>query len=226
MQIGYYILEGDIIKLFKKILIILIALLIILCAVFSDDGSITVKTDGIDTESSTLAIPFIHGDLSELNKEIVLYASDQLNNESSNAESIKHGIADIADGYGISDADIHIESQFGEDALPMFCKVEGTSMVPTFQDGEYVMIEKTDNFSVGDCVVANVDDYGRVIKRVSKINGNKVYLTSDNKNISYEVHGNYIYKIEGLKAWTDRENIVGVVRIHNITDNSKFEISI
>ena len=68
--------------------------------------------------------------------------------------------------------------------------------------------------------------YGRVIKRVSKINGNKVYLTSDNKNISYEVHGNYIYKIEGLKAWTDRENIVGVVRIHNITDNSKFEISI
>ena len=139
---------------------------------------------------------------------------------------MKKGIKGIAEGYGISDADIHIESQFGEDALPMFCKVEGTSMIPTFQDGEYVMIEKTDNFSVGDCVVANVDDYGRVIKRVSKINGNKVYLTSDNKNISYEVHGNYIYKIEGLKAWTDRENIVGVVRIHNITDNSKFEISI
>ena len=226
MQIGYYILEGDIIKLFKKILIILIALLIILCAVFSDDGSITVKTDGIDTESSTLAIPFIHGDLSELNKEIVLYASDQLNNESSNAESIKHGIVDIADGYGISDADVHIESQFGEDALPMFCKVEGTSMVPTFQDGEYVMIEKTNNFTVGDCVVANVDGYGRVIKRVSEINGDQVYLTSDNKNISYEVHGNYIYKIEGLKAWTDRENIVGVVRIHNITDNSQFNISI
>ena len=189
MQIGYYILEGDIIKLFKKILIILIALLIILCAVFSDDGSITVKTDGIDTESSTLAIPFIHGDLSELNKEIVLYASDQLNNESSNAESIKHGIVDIADGYGISDADVHIESQFGEDALPMFCKVEGTSMVPTFQDGEYVMIEKTNNFTVGDCVVANVDGYGRVIKRVSEINGDQVYLTSDNKKVSYEVHG-------------------------------------
>ncbi len=226
MQIGYYILEGDIIKLFKKILIILIALLIILCAVFSDDGSITVKTDGIDTESSTLAIPFIHGDLSELNKEIVLYASDQLNNESSNAESIKHGIVDIADGYGISDADVHIESQFGEDALPMFCKVEGTSMVPTFQDGEYVMIEKTNNFTVGDCVVANVDGYGRVIKRVSEINGDQVYLTSDNKKVSYEVHGDYIYKTEGLKTWTDRENIVGVVRIHNITDNSQFNISI
>ena len=226
MQIGYYILEGDIIKLFKKILIILIALLIILCAVFSDDGSITVKTDGIDTESSTLAIPFIRGDLSELNKEIVLYASDQLNNESSNAESIKHGIVDIADGYGISDADVHIESQFGEDALPMFCKVEGTSMVPTFQDGEYVMIEKTNNFTVGDCVVANVDGYGRVIKRVSEINGDQVYLTSDNKKVSYEVHGDYIYKTEGLKTWTDRENIVGVVRIHNITDNSQFNISI
>ena len=193
---------------------------------YIDDGSITVKTDGIDTESSTLAIPFIHGDLSELNKEIVLYASDQLNNESSNAESIKHGIVDIADGYGISDADVHIESQFGEDALPMFCKVEGTSMVPTFQDGEYVMIEKTNNFTVGDCVVANVDGYGRVIKRVSEINGDQVYLTSDNKKVSYEVHGDYIYKTEGLKTWTDRENIVGVVRIHNITDNSQFNISI
>ena len=137
---------------------------------------------------------------------------------------MKKGIKGIAEGYGLSDADVHIESQFGEDALPMFCKVEGTSMVPTFQDGEYVMIEKTNNFTVGDCVVANVDGYGRVIKRVSEINGDQVYLTSDNKKVSYEVHGDYIYKTEGLKTWTDRENIVGVVRIHNITDNSKFEI--
>lgn len=139
---------------------------------------------------------------------------------------MKNGIKGIAEGYGLSDADVHIESQFGEDALPMFCKVEGTSMVPTFQDGEYVMIEKTDNFSVGDCVVANVDGYGRVIKRVSEINGDQVYLTSDNKKVSYEVHGDYIYKTEGLKTWTDRGNIVGVVRIHNITDNSQFNISI
>ena len=80
---------------------------------------------------------------------------------------MKKGIKGIAEGYGISDADVHIESQFGEDALPMFCKVEGTSMVPTFQDGEYVMIEKTKNFTVGDCVVANVDGYVRVIKETA-----------------------------------------------------------
>lgn len=173
-----------------------------------------------------MAIPFIHGDLSRLNKDVVIFTNEQLNNESSNAESIKHGIADIAKGYGISDADVHIESQFGEDAIPMFCVVEGTSMVPTFQDGEYVIIEKTKNFKVGDCVVANVDEYGRVIKRASEINGSQVYLTSDNKTVSYEEHGGYVYKVEGLKTWTDRDNVVGVVRIHNITDKSRVEIAI
>lgn len=161
-----------------------------------------------------------------MNGEIVKYAGSQLNNESSTAESIKEGIGEIALGYGLKDASIRIESQFGEDAIPMFCKVEGTSMVPTFQDGEYVIIEKTDNFTVGDCVVANVEDYGRVIKRVNATNGSKVYLTSDNKNVYYEVHGDYIYKIEGLKTWTDRDNIVGVVRIQNITQKSQFEITI
>lgn len=199
---------------------------ILICAIYGDDASITVKTDGIDIEASTLAIPFIHGDLSKMNGEIVEYAGSQLNNESSTAESIKEGIGEIALGYGLRDASIHIESQFGEDAIPMFCKVEGTSMVPTFQDGEYVIIEKTDNFTVGDCVVANVEDYGRVIKRVNATNGSQVYLTSDNKNIYYEVHGDYIYKIEGLKTWTDRDNIVGVVRIQNITQKSQFEITI
>ena len=39
---------------------------------------------------------------------------------------------------------------------------------------------------IGDIVVANSSEYGGIIKRIDKINGDNIHLISDNKQISYE----------------------------------------
>ena len=188
---------------------------------YSNSTDIYIKTTGDNTEVSTIAIPFIHGNTNDMNDEIAVYASNEMFETNSTPESIKKGVEDIAEGYGYEDIDVNIESQFGVDRLPILFHVSGTSMIPTFQDGEYVIAEKTDNFSVGDCVVANHSQYGLIIKRVSKIEGDQVYLTSDNKEVKYEYYGDYMTVSRGLETWIDRNRIIGVVRIHNVTNTTE-----
>ena len=97
-------------------------------------------------------------------------------------------------------------------------------MLPTFHDGESVIINKTHDVSVGDCVVADSPEYGRIIKRVSQINGNEVYLTSDNKEVKYRYEDCYTIKEEGIKTWVNKNNIIGVVKISNITNNTNLNV--
>ena len=84
-------------------------------------------------------------------------------------------------------------------------------MLPTLQDGQSVLLNKTHDIHVGDIVVAESDEYGGIIKRVDQINGNDVHLISDNKEVSYEYINGVLYEVKGITTWVDISDINGVV---------------
>ena len=84
-------------------------------------------------------------------------------------------------------------------------------MLPTLQDGQTVLLNKTHDIHVGDIVVAESDEYGGIIKRVDQINGNSVHLVSDNKEVSYEQINGVLYEVKGIETWVDMSDIGGVV---------------
>ena len=84
-------------------------------------------------------------------------------------------------------------------------------MLPTLQDGQKLLLNKTKNIHVGDIVVANSDEYGGIIKRVGDIEGDRVYLESDNKNINYEFINDTLYELKGITTWVNISDINGVI---------------
>jgi SOS-response transcriptional repressor LexA len=101
--------------------------------------------------------------------------------------------------------------------------VSGTSMVPTLKDGQSIIVLKTKDYKVDNIVVATHPTYGLIVKRLKKIEANRVYLMSDNRNVEYYTTeknlGNGLveidtYKKTSLDTWVPRENVVGVVKIY------------
>ena len=84
-------------------------------------------------------------------------------------------------------------------------------MYPTLNDGQTVIVEKTKNVKVGNMVVANSSEYGVIIKRVSQIKGDEIYLTSDNTNVESEYRNGVLYETKGITTWVDSDDIYGVV---------------
>ena len=84
-------------------------------------------------------------------------------------------------------------------------------MSPTLEDGQTVVVEKTKDIQVNNIVVAYTPEYGVIIKRVSQIKGDKVYLVSDNKEITYEDINGTTYRTQGISVWVDIDDIYGVV---------------
>lgn len=149
-------------------------------------------------------------------------ALEDVQDETSTVESIKADMESIAQSYGYI-AEVTLVSQFGEDQLPMPATVKGTSMVPTLQDGQDIIVLKTDQFQVNDLVVAVHPDYGLIVKRVAEIDGDQVYLKSDNRET--EIVGTESRVVNGveevvtiektpLDAWLPKENVVGVVKVY------------
>jgi SOS-response transcriptional repressor LexA len=124
---------------------------------------------------------------------------------------LKSEIRDTCSKYGLEDVQINIDSTLGENQIPVIVHVDGTSMLPTLQDGQSVLVNKTHNVHVGDIVVAESDEYGGIIKRVDQIKGNEVHLISDNKGISYEYINGVLYEVSGITTWVDISDINGVV---------------
>ena len=195
----------------KNIIIALIFLiLIIFCGiVFLGNNSVEVFNDGenITVETTT----FSDIDKHTLGKKICNYTLDVMNNTTADMTSYRQGIKNICQQYGLENAEINIESSIGPNQIPIIVKVDGTSMLPTLQDGQDVLINKTHDIHVGDIVVAESDEYGGIIKRVDQINGDKVHLISDNKEISYEYTDGVLYEVSGITTWVDISDINGVV---------------
>jgi len=178
---------------------------------------ITLKTDGtsVDVQASSLfETP------PQMTAEMERKAMEDIQDPHSSVESIKKDLSAIAKKYNYT-ADVTIKSQFGTDQLPMPATVSGTSMVPTLQDGQDIIVLKTKNIKVDDIVVAFHPDYGMIVKRLKKIEGNRVYLMSDNRQV--EVYTTETPLPDGaveiqtikktpLDTWLSKDKVIGVVK--------------
>lgn len=194
----------------KTILALIILILIIFFALtFLGQNSVYVYTDGenVTTKSTT----FSNIDRESLNREICNYTFEVMANPNANITTLKEGIKNICSKYGLEDVNININSSIGENQIPVLVHVDGTSMLPTLEDGQYALLNKTHDIQVGDIVVAESEKYGGIIKRVDEINGDSVHLVSDNKNVSYEYINGNLYVIKGVTTWVDISDINGVV---------------
>lgn len=195
----------------KKIILALIILVLLIIAglFFIGKDSVDVYIDGENVSVETFTLSDI--DTNSLNSDICDYAIYVMNDTTSNATTLKNGIGDICSHYGLENAEINIDSSLGPNQIPVIVYVDGTSMLPTLQDGQTVLLNKTHDIKVGDIVVAESDEYGGIIKRVDQINGNNVHLVSDNKQVSYENINGVIYEVKGITTWVDISDINGVV---------------
>lgn len=173
--------------------------------------SVDVYMDGENITSQMSISPFAGVDTNKLNEEICNYTSETMNSTNGTAQSLKQGILRICLAHGLDNVKVHLNSPLGEDKIPIQFHVEGLSMYPTLKDGQTVLVEKTNSVQVGNIVVANSSQYGNIIKRVSKINGNQVYLTSDNTDVDYEYVNGTMYETKGITTWVNMKDIYGVV---------------
>lgn len=195
----------------KKIILAMVMLILMAFFVFSFIGSDTVDIyiDGENVSVTTHTLQNINSQ--GMNSEICNYTIFIMNDTSSNITALKNGIEDICRNYGLENPKVTIDSSIGKNQIPIIVHVDGTSMLPTLQDGQTALVNKTHDIRVGDIVVANSDEYGGIIKRVGKIDGNQVYLVSDNKNVDYEYENGALYEVKGITTWVDISKINGVV---------------
>ena len=178
---------------------------------------ITIETNG--TEVSVYSTSWFHVPETMM-EEMSVKALADVEDPNSSLDSIQANMQNIASKYNYT-VEVKISSQFGEDQLPMPATVKGTSMVPTLNDGQSIVVLKTADFKVGDIVVAHHPDYKLIVKRVGKIDGDQVYLESDNKKVeiiqsqvSFENGMKKIVTIQKtpLNTWVPRSNVIGVVK--------------
>lgn len=178
---------------------------------------ITIETNGTEVSVYSTSWSYVPETMME---EMSVKALADVEDPNSSLDSIQANMQNIASKYNYT-VEVKISSQFGEDQLPMPATVKGTSMVPTLNDGQSIMVLKTADFKVGDIVVAHHPDYKLIVKRVGKINGDQVYLESDNKKVeiiqsqvSFENGMKKVVTIQKtpLNTWVPRNNVIGVVK--------------
>lgn len=197
---------------------VLVSLSVIICLLFifypflgnDEDLSIGIYTNGTDYELS-FDNSFFEEIPDDLINEIQLYLQTNLQKYSSTKDTITVDLKNIARKYGYTNININIETPLENNDLPYSVVVSGTSMYPTLKDGQRLIVVKTKDFKIGDIVVSKHDKYGLIIKRVSKIETNRVYLISDNKETEVIYKGNQIITKTPLRTWVPKNYIIGVV---------------
>lgn len=195
----------------KKIILALIILILIAgFAIFLiNQNSVDIYIDGENVSVTTHTLESV--DTGHLNEEICDYTLNVMNDTTTDIHTYKNGIGNLCSHYGLKDAEINVDSSIGPNQIPIIVYVDGTSMLPTLQDGQTVLVNKSHDVNVGDIVVAESDEYGGIIKRVDEVNGNNIHLVSDNKEVSYEYINGVLYQIKGISTWVDISDINGVV---------------
>jgi hypothetical protein len=195
----------------KKIILalVIVILIIVFGIMFFAHDTVNIFIDGenITVETTTFSDIDKHG----LNEEICSYTMNVMNDTTTDIATYKNGVSNLCSQYGLKNAEINLDSVIGPNQIPVIMYVDGTSMLPTLQDGQSVVVNKTHDVKVGDIVTADSDEYGGIIKRVDEVNGDNIHLVSDNKGISYEyIHGT-LYEIKGITTWININDINGVV---------------
>lgn len=179
---------------------------------------ITINTNGTEVSiqpSSWFPVP--KAMLEEMKTKALVDVEDA----DSSLGSIQNDMQSIATKYNFT-VKVTVKSQFGENQLPLPATVRGTSMVPTLQDGQDIVVLKTSDFQVGDIVVAHHPDYNLIVKRVSQINGSQVYLTSDNHQVEVSSQTRVVNGVTQvvtiqktpLNTWLPKTNVIGVVKVY------------
>ena len=194
-------------KVITTLTILILAAIFLIFYINLDTVDVYIDGENVSVETRSLS----SADLGTLNREICNITCEVMNNTKENTTTLKNKITDCCNKYGLKNPKINIDSIIGKNQIPVIAKVKGTSMFPTLQDGQQVLINKTHNIHIGDIVVANSSEYGGIIKRVSDINGDDVYLTSDNRDITYEYINNSLYEVKGITAWVNINDINGAV---------------
>lgn len=204
-----------------SLIIIAVASSAVYMGLGTNNIKIVINTNGTDTDINYQTM--LYGSIpQEMIQEIKDKATIDVESSNSTVDSIKSDVKSIASKFKYN-ANVVISSQFGTDQLPMPANVNGTSMLPTLQDGQEIIVLKTNNLKVGDIVVAEHPTYGLIVKRLSIIDANQVYLTSDNKNV--EIYNNTTTLPNGtvkmvtvkktpLNTWIPTNNVIGVVKVY------------
>jgi signal peptidase I len=198
----------------RNIIIIAIILLAVSSAVIvlseqSNNLEITITTNGSDVKVKESSILFFNRVPDTMISEMGDRALIDLQSDTSNVESFKSDMVSIAQKYNYN-ITVKIDSPFGTDQLPMPATVKGTSMVPTLQDGQNIVLLKTRDFKVGDIVVARHKTYGLIVKRIAEIKDGQAYLMSDNRDVIVTNNG----ILKGLDTWVPLDDVIGVVKIY------------
>ncbi len=90
-----------------------------------------------------------------------------------------------------------------ENSKTLFYRVEGQSMSPTIEDGDIVEVYPYFPYCTGD-VIAFKQGQKCYIKRLKRVDNNRLWVESDNKNIATFDSNAFGY--------IDREQVIGVVR--------------
>lgn len=154
--------------------------------------------------------------------EIYACIFDQTADSNANVTTLKNEVTNICHEWGIDNPDIEITSPYGENTFLYMGIADGISMEPTIKNGEMLVLNKTRDFQVGDIVSAyyhpkHID----ILKRVDKIEGDEVYLISDNVNGTFVQNG-HVYEYEGLRAWVNMADINGVLIDSYNNDNYNY----
>lgn len=197
-------------KVVLAVTILILLALSVFCLNFLSNNSVDLYIDGENVSVHTHTLN-TNVDVESLNYDICDYTTDVMNDTTSNVSTLKKGINEICNSYGLENAEINVDSSIGKDQIPVIVYVDGTSMLPTLQDGQKVLLNKSKDVHVGDIVVAESDEYGGIIKRVGDVDGDEIYLESDNKNISYTYKNGVLYEVKGITTWVDISDINGVV---------------
>ena len=199
----------------KKSLLILLLVLVIATGLYIHEKetlNIIIETNGTTVTVKTSTLSLFNPPPPDMEEEIANYIQTVIDDPESTTDSIKADVKNIASKYGYNEVNVQLRSQFGVDQLPMPAKVKGNSMYPTLKDGQELIVLKTKDFKVGDIVVAKHPEYGLIVKRVGKIEGDMVYLISDNKNVEKVYTGTSIVIMVPLNTWVHKSDIIGVVK--------------
>lgn len=198
----------------KKVLVLgLISILFVttLFYIFADDKLvINIYTNGTDYELS-FEESFLDEVPDNLVKDTKNYLKTNLEKYSATKDTISSDLKNIAISYGYNNVEVNIETSLENNELPYPVVVSGTSMYPTLKDGQRLIAVKTRDFKIGDVVVSKHDKYGLIIKRVNKIEPNRVYLISDNTEVEVIYKGSQIITKTPLKTWVPKNYIIAVV---------------